>query len=363
MIRLVPRQEAAPAMVYLSPVIALGATILSGIVLFAILGFPPFDPLFNFFVKPLLGPSGITNLLLKATPLILIAIGLSMGFRANVWNIGAEGQYTIGAVFAGGLALLFYEVDSPLLLPGMIVAGALGGMAWAAIPAFLRTRFNTSELLTSLMLVYVATQVLLYLVHGPWKDPVGVAFPETRLFHEAATLQRLWSGTRLNLGWPLALVVVFAAWIIMGRSLIGFQIRVSGAAPTAARFAGFSERRVIWLTLMIGGGLAGLSGMIEVSGTIGQLVPIISPGYGFTAIIVAFLGRLNPIGILFAGLLMALSFLGGEMVQIENGLPRSVGGLFQGMLLFFLLAADVLMNYRFVRVRQVHAAAPQVAHS
>ncbi len=346
MIRLVPRQEVSQAMVYLSPLIALAATVLSGLILFAILGFQPFDPLYNFFVKPLLGPSGITNLFLKATPLVLIAIGLSMGYRANVWNIGAEGQYTIGAVFAGGLALAFFEVDSPLLLPGMVVFGVLGGMAWAAIPAFLRTRFNASELLTSLMLVYVATQVLLYLVHGPWKDPDGFSFPETRLFHAAATLPRLWSGTRLNLGWPIALVAVFAGWIIMGRSLVGFQIRVSGAAPNAARFAGFSERRTIWLTLMLGGGLAGLAGMIEVSGTIGQIVPVISPGYGFTAIIVAFLGRLNPIGILFAGLLMSLSFLGGEMVQIENGLPRSVGGLFQGLLLFFVLASDVLINYR-----------------
>ena len=290
-IRLVPRQESSPTMAYLSPLFALAATVLSGLVLFAILGFPPLDPLFNFFVKPLLGPSGITNLLLKATPLILIAIGLSMGYRANVWNIGAEGQYTIGAVFAGGVALLFYEVDTPLLLPGMIVAGALGGMVWAGIPALLRTRFNTSELLTSLMLVYVATQVLLYLVHGPWKDPDGFSFPETRLFHDAATLPRLWAGTRINLGWPIALLAVFVAWIVMGRTLIGFQIRVSGTAPTAARFAGFSEKGTIWLVLMVGGGLAGVAGMIEVSGTIGQLVPVISPGYGFTAIIVAFLGR------------------------------------------------------------------------
>ena len=364
MIRLVPRQEVSRTMVFVLPAIALAATLVAGVILFALMGFNPLDPLFNFFIKPLLGRNGIANLLLKATPLILIAIGLAMGYRANVWNIGAEGQYTIGAIFAGGVALLFHDVDSPLLLPGMIVAGIVGGALWAAIPALLRTRYNASELLVSLMLVYVATQVLIYLVTGPWKDPDGFSFPETRLLNDAATLPRLWSGTRLNYGWVIALVAVAGGWLVMGRSLIGFQIKVSGAAPNAARFAGFSAKGLIWLTLLVGGGLAGLAGMVEVFGTIGQLVPVISPGYGFTAIIVAFLGRLNPIGILFAGLLMALSFLGGEMVQIENNLPRSVGGLFLGLLLFFLLAADVLLHYRLVlsgRRRATPAAPKAVA--
>ena len=360
MIKLVPRQEASRVFVYLSPVVAVVLTVLTGAVLFAILGFDPLDPLFNFFIKPLLGPSGLTNLLGKATPLILIATGLAMGYRANVWNIGAEGQFTIGAVAASGVALLFWEVDSIFVLPLMFIAGAAGGAAWAAIPAFLRTRFNASELLVSLMLVLVATQILLYLVHGPWKDPDGFAFPESRLFSDSATLPRLF-GTRINLGFPIAVLAVAGAWLVMGRTLLGFQIKVSGAAPQAARFAGFSESSVIWLTLLVGGGLAGVAGLIEVSGTIGQLVPVISPGFGFTAIIVAFLGRLNPVGILFAGLLMALSFLGGETVQIENGLPRSIGGLFQGVLLFYLLAADVLIMHRIVlpkRAARAPAGAP-----
>lgn len=360
MIRLVPRQEASQLYVYLSPVIAVVATVLTGGVLFALLGFDPLDPLFNFFVKPLLGSSGLTNLVGKATPLILIATGLAMGYRANVWNIGAEGQFTIGAVAASGVALALFEVDSVLVLPLMVVAGAAGGAAWAAIPALLRTRFNASELLVSLMLVLVATQVLLFLVHGPWKDPDGFSFPESRLFSDSATLPRLF-GTRINLGFPIALLAVAGAWLVMGRTLLGFQIKVSGAAPLAARFAGFSQKKVIWLTMLVGGGLAGIAGLIEVSGTIGQLVPVISPGFGFTAIIVAFLGRLNPLGILLAGLLMALSFLGGETVQIENGLPRSIGGLFQGVLLFYLLAADVLIMHRIVlpgRGPMVPAASP-----
>ena len=352
MITLVARQEASKKMIYLSPLIALAATLLSGYILFALLGFDPLDQLYNFFIKPLLGRSGVTNLVLKATPLVLIAIGLSLCYRANVWNIGAEGQYTLGAITGTWVALTYFGVDSPLLLPAMFIAGALGGLAWAAIPALFRTVFGASELLTSLMLVYVATQLLFFLVIGPWKDPDGFSFPQTVAFHDAARLPRLWEGTRMNWGAGFALLAVFGGWILIGRSLIGFQIKVAGVAPNAARFAGFSEKRVIWMTLLISGALAGIAGITEISGTTHRLGQVISPGYGFTAIIVAFLGRLNPIGILFAGLLMALSFLGGETVQMENQLPKSVGALFQGMLLFFLLAADVLLNYRIAWRRQ-----------
>ncbi|MCZ6764848.1 MAG: ABC transporter permease [Alphaproteobacteria bacterium] len=357
-------------MVYLSPVIALAATVLSGLVLFTIMNFDfasgtfvgnPFDPLVNFFYTPLTGRNGLTNLALKATPLVLIAIGLAMCYRANVWNIGAEGQFTLGAIAGTGVALAFWGTDSPLVLPAMIVAAMAGGLVWAAIPAFLKTRFNASELLVSLMLVYVATQILFYLVIGPWKDPEGLAFPQTRSFHDAARIPTLWEGIRVNYGSTLALLAVFGGWLVMGRSLLGFQIKVAGTAPRAARFAGFSERRTIWLVLMISGALAGLSGIVEVAGTAHQLGQVISPGYGFTAIIVAFLGRLNPIGILFAGLVMALSFLGSDTVQITDKLPHAIGSLFQGVLLFFLLGTDVLIAYRIVWRRRKFVQ-PELSH-
>ncbi len=183
-------------------------------------------------------------------------------------------------------------------------------------------------------------------MHGPWRDPEGYNFPESRLFHAAATLPVLWEGTRFHLGSLVALFVVLAGWMVLARTLTGFQIRVVGAAPRAASYAGFSRKGLIWLTLLLSGGLAGMAGLFEVSGPIGQLMPTISPGYGFTAIIVAFLGRLHPVGILFAGLLVALSYLGGEIVQIELGMPQAITGVFQGMLLFFLLASDVLIRYR-----------------
>ncbi len=277
---------------------------------------------------------------------MLCAIGLAAGYRANVWNIGAEGQLTMGAIFGGGLALLFHDATSPLLLPAMILAGALGGMAWAAIPAFLRTRFNANEILVSLMLVYIATLTLSLLVHGPWRDPEGFNFPQSKMFEPAALLPNLLDGTRLNAGFPIALAVVGAGWVFMAKSLVGFQMRVAGLAPAAANYAGISATRTVWLGMLIGGACAGIAGVGEAAGPIGQLLPSISPGYGFAAIIVAFVGRLHPLGIVLASLLMSLLYLGGEAAQMGLALPSAVTGLFQGTLLFFLLAADMFVNYR-----------------
>jgi len=192
----------------------------------------------------------------------------------------------------------------------------------------------------------VAILLLSYLVHGPWRDPAGYNFPESRLFPEAGTMPILVSDSRLHLGALFALAAVAGGWLLLSKALIGFQLRVVGAAPQAARHAGFRESRLIWFSLLLSGGLAGLAGLSEVSGPVGQLLPTISPGYGFTAIIVAFLGRLHPLGVLLAGLVISLTYLGGETAQIEIGLPAAVTGLFQGILLFFLLASDVLTLYR-----------------
>ncbi|MDP6873097.1 MAG: ABC transporter permease [Alphaproteobacteria bacterium] len=333
-------------MVYATPVFAVALTMACGSILFSALGQNPLAVLYAFFIQPISSAYGLAELTVKATPLVLCAIGLSFGFRANIWNIGAEGQLTLGAIAGGGLALWAGDNASAWFLPAMIVASLLGGAAWAAIPAFLKTRFNANEILTSLMLTYVAILLLSYLVHGPWKDPDGYSFPQTRMFADSLLLPLLTAGTRLHLGAPIALLAALAAWWVMARMFIGFQIKVVGLTPAAAGLAGFSVGRLTWITLLTGGALAGLAGLFEVAGPIGQLLPTISPGYGFTAIIVAFLGRLHPLGILLAGLLIALSYLGGETVQIVLGLPLAVAGVFQGMLLFFLLATDVLVRYR-----------------
>ncbi len=343
---LVKRAEQSRSMVYVSPLIALLCTLISGISLFVILGVEPSAALYAFFVEPLTSGYGWAELGVKATPLILIGVALSISFRAGVWNIGAEGQLTLGAICGGGIALWLYDVDSILVLPLMMICGVLGGMLWAAIPAFLKTRFNANEILTSLMLTYVATLLLSLLVHGPWRDPDGFNFPESRIFSDSATLPTIWSGTRLHLGWLFAIAAVAASWVMVSRTIIGFQVKVIGEAPQAGRHAGFSVNNIVWFTLLFGGAMAGLAGLFEVAGPIGQLLPSISPGYGFTAIIVAFVGRLHPVGVFFAGLLIALSYLGGESAQITMNLPLAVTGVFQGMLLFFLLACDVLIAYK-----------------
>jgi simple sugar transport system permease protein len=256
------------------------------------------------------------------------------------------------------VALAFWGEETALTLPLMALAGIAGGMAYAAVPAFLKTRFGVNEILTSLMLTYVATLFLSTLVYGPLKDPLGFNFPQSRMFGDAALLPLLLDGTRLHLGTLVALAVAVAGWVLMSFTIVGFQVRVLGQAPAAARYAGFSAARIVWFCLLLSGGLAGLAGLFEVAGPIGQLVPTISPGYGFTAIIVAFLGRLHPLGIVLSGLLMALSYIGGETAQVEVGLPQAVTGVFQGLLLFFLLASDFLVRYR-LRLRPALAPAPR----
>lgn len=344
--RIERRQELDQRMFYLTPVLAVVLTVLTGFFMFLAMGYDPFEGIYYFFISPLTSGYGLAELGLKAGPLILIAVGLAIGFRANVWNIGAEGQLTMGAVAGGGLALTLIDAEGFWVLPLISIAGILGGMAYAAIPAFLKAKWDVNEILTSLMLTYVATLFLSAMVYGPWKDPMGFNFPQSEMFGDSAILPIMVEGTRLHLGFIVALLVAVAGWVLMTRTIIGFQIKVVGQAPAAALFAGFSRNRMIWLSLLVSGGLAGLTGLFEVAGPIGQLIPSISPGYGFTAIIVAFLGRLHPLGIIAAGLVMALSYIGGENAQVEAGMPQAVTGVFQGLLLFFLLGSDFLVRYR-----------------
>ena len=333
-------------MVWLTPIMAVALTIAAGAILFTLLGKDPVEATRLIFIQPFLDPFSRAELLVKGTPLVLIAIGLSLGFRAGVWNIGAEGQFVIGALCGGAMGLAFYDTPGIWLLPLMALAGMAGGWAWAMIPALLKIRFNANEILVSLMLVYVAELLLSAMVGGPLRDPDGFNFPESRLFHDSATLPMLIDGTRAHVGALAALGAVVIAYVLLERHIFGFQIKLFGQAPRAARFAGFSNNRMIALCLGLSGALAGLAGMFEAAGPVGQLVPAIPVGYGFTAIIVAFLGRLHPIGILFAGAVMALTYIGGEAAQIEMNLPAAAINVFQGMLLFFLLAMDILVNYR-----------------
>ncbi|MDH5353186.1 MAG: ABC transporter permease [Gammaproteobacteria bacterium] len=346
MLRLEPRAESSEVMSYLSPLLAVVLMLIGGLILFTVLGKNPLEGFRIFFINPVSDLYGVGELLLKATPLMLVAIGLAIGFRANVWNIGAEGQYIMGGVAASAVALYFYESEGFHILILMVVAGCIGGMLWASIPAYLKTRFNTNEILVSLMLVYVAQLAVSWLVHGPMMDPDGFNFPQSRMFEESALLPVLIEDTRLNIAFGFALAALIAGYIFMYRSFLGFQMQVAGNAANAARYAGFSAKRMIWIGLLSGGAMAGIAGMSEVAGPMEQLTEHVSNNYGFAAIIVAFVARLNPVGIFFASLLMALLYLGGEQAQQYMNLPSSISNVFQGMLLMFLLGSDVFINYR-----------------
>jgi general nucleoside transport system permease protein len=350
------RAETPVALMIISPLIAVALTVVAATIMFTLLGKPPLHALWVYFINPVSDSWGLQEVAVKATPLVLIALGLAVCYRANVWNIGAEGQFLLGAMAGGWLAIVTHgTTQGPWLLPAMMLLGALAGACWALVPGVLRTRFGANEILTSLMLVYVAEYLLDYLVRGPWRDPGGFNMPQTVVFEPEAVLPLLMEGGRLNIGTPVMLVMVVAFALLMGRTLKGFEIRLVGEAPRAARFAGFSEKRLVLTVFAISGALAGLAGMLEAAGTLKQLQPGLSPGYGFTAIIVAFLGRLNPVGCLVAGVFIAITFIGGENAQIMLRLPLDATRVLQGLLLFFVLACDSLLLYRFRLMREARA--------
>ena len=339
------RPQPSAAWSYASPLLAIALTVLIGMALFAALGKDPVAGLRVFFWEPVRNARAWSELLLKATPLLLIGLGLAIGFRSNVWNIGAEGQFVIGAVCASGTALALQGAGFAVW-PLVLLAGVAGGLTWASLTALLRDRFNANEILVSLMLVYVAVQVLNYLVYGPWKDPMGFNFPQTQRFDATAQVPRLFDGLRVHLGLLLGLGAVVAVWLFLFRTRAGFAQQVGGLAPAAARYAGFSSRTALWVAMGVTGALAGLAGALEVAGPVGQLTPHVPVGYGFAAIIVAFVGRLHPVGIVGSALLMSMFYIGGELAQSRLGLPKSITGVFQGLLLFALLACDTLIHYR-----------------
>ena len=345
-VKLDARPEPSRFWRYGSPLLALLITVIIGVTMFIALGKDPLKGLEMFFWLPIKSGYALGELLVKATPLLIIALGLAVCFRSNVWNIGAEGQYIIGAIFAGGVALLADKTTGGWIVVPVILAGTLGGMLWAALTALLRDRFNANEILVSLMLVYVAVQMLSYLVGGPWKDPQGFNFPQTQTFEAASRIPLLFTRSRVSIGVLMAMLGVAVAWIFMFRTRAGFAQQVAGLAPAAARYAGFSSRKALWMALLISGGAAGLAGALEVAGPIGQLTTSVPAGYGFAAIIVAFVGRLHPVGMGFSAILMSMFYIGGEMAQSRLGLTKSLTGVFQGLLLFSLLACDTLVNYR-----------------
>ena len=349
MFRLETRPQPSRWMALASPLLALAITVVLGVGLFLLLGKDPLRGLQMFFWEPIKSGYGWSEIGIKATPLILIALGLAVCFRSNVWNIGAEGQFIVGALAGGWVAMQADAGSGRLIVVAILAAGVAGGMAWAGITALLRVRFNANEILVSLMLVYVAQLLLGYLVYGPWKDPNGYNFPQSISFLAVTQVPRLIDGFRVHIGVLIAALAVLGVWVLLFRTYAGFALQVGGLAPAAARYAGFSSSRALWSALLLSGGMAGLAGALEVAGPLGQLTPYVPAGYGFAAIIVAFVGRLHPLGIVFSGILMSMFYIGGELAQSRLGLPKAITGVFQGLLLFTLLACDTLINYRLRR--------------
>ena len=351
MITLEKRAGPSKAWALVTPLVAVALTMIVGGILFAALGKNPFETIRTIFLDPLFSEFAWfyrPQLLIKGAPLVLIAIGLSFGFRAGVWNIGAEGQYIMGAICGAAVGLAFHPMESRLIFPLMVLAGAFGGWAWVMIPGVLRVKFGTNEILVSLMLVYVAEQLLASMALGAMRNPEGMGFPGSRnlaQYPSAANLELI-KDSGMHWGVVAALIAVIFAYVTLSRHIFGFQVRLAGQSPRAANFAGVNPAGMILICLGISGALAGLAGLFEVAGPAGQISIDFNVGYGFTAIIVAFLGRLHPIGILLAGGLMALTYIGGEIAQSNLGLPGAAIQLLQGMLLFFLLAVDMLTNYR-----------------
>jgi general nucleoside transport system permease protein len=358
--KLVRREHASRWMLLVTPLLAVLLSIIVSSILLVILDRPVLLTMHSFFIAPFENFYSITEIFLKFGPLLLIAQALAVGFRAKVWNIGAEGQMIVGAICASAVPVYFVDSTSAWMLPTMAVLGALGGMAWAGIAAWLKTRFNANEILVTLMLSAIALQLLYYLLLGPWKDPMGFNFPQTVMFQNEALFAPLFSGVRLNTSIFIPIVFTLAVWLLMEKHFAGFTLEVGGQAPSAATYAGFSAKKAVWVSLLLAGFAAGIAGMSEVAGPIGQLQRSVTSGYGYAGIIVAYLGALHPIGIVFAAFFLAVLQIGGDFALVSADLPISAVQVFQGLLLIFYLSVYTLVNYRVQPARVEKVTSPGV---
>lgn len=292
---------------------------------------------------------GLTETLVKAIPLLLCGLGVAIAYRISVWNIGAEGQFAAGAMAATAFTIYFPNMPGILIIPAMIVFSIVAGGIWGLLTAIPRTYFQVNELVTSLMLNYVALLAMDYFVFGPWKDPEGMNFPGTPMFTAAQSLPVL-GDTRLHLGLLFGIIAIVLYGFFIKYTRWGYELRLIGANPEAAKNAGIRISRHILMVMLISGGLAGLAGMAEVSGVTHRLMYGISPGYGYTAIIVAWLAKLHPVGLAVSSFLFGGLIVGGYSVQ-TIGLPSSISEMLQGAILFFLIAGGTMSKFRLRKIR------------
>ncbi|KKM12786.1 ABC transporter permease [Clostridiales bacterium PH28_bin88] len=335
---------------FLVPVLSIVLALAMGGIFLAAMGYKPLVIYREMFTSAFFSRYGLSETVVKTIPLMLTGLGVAVAFRMLLWNIGAEGQLYMGAFAASWVALVFPEAPAYLLLPGMFIAGFAGGALWGLLPAIPRALMGVNETITTLLLNYVAILWVDYLVYGPWKDPKGFNFPLTKPFSEAAFLPTL-GNTRVHLGLAFGLVAAVVLYIILRRTRWGFEVRVIGESSAAARYAGMDITRNILLVMMVSGGLAGLAGMSEVAGITHRLQHGFSPGYGYTAIIVAWLAKLHPGAVVLVSFLLGGLLVGGYSLQ-SSGLPAATVSMLQGAILFFLLGGEILTRYRLVVARK-----------
>jgi simple sugar transport system permease protein len=326
------------------PLMSVGCALIFSGVFIAMNGISPFL-VYGKMLDGAFGSSyGIGETLVKAIPLLLCGLGVSIAYRISVWNIGAEGQLVVGAIAATAVTIYWPDLPAIAAIPLMVLFGFVAGAIWGLFTAIPRTHFQVNELITSLMLNYVALLLLNYLVFEPWKDPKGFNFPGSPMFTLAQQLPSI-GGSRLHIGFLFALAAVLLYWVFTKHMSWGYELRLLSANPVAARYAGMSINKQIILVMLISGGLSGLAGMAEVSGVTHRLMYGISPGYGYTAIIVAWLAKLNPFGLILSSVLCGAVIVGGYSVQMI-GLPSSMALMIQGSILFFLIGGEVLSKYK-----------------
>ncbi len=286
---------------------------------------------------------GFSETIVKMIPLLLCALGISVAFRMQLWNIGAEGQFYMGALATGAVALFGPDLPGLFLIPLLMVVAMIAGGLWGALAGYLKAKWNVNEILSTLMLNYIAMLLLSYFVYGPWRDPKGLNFPLTAPFSPEAMLPAI-GATRIHLGLFIAYLVGLILWVLLSYSRWGYEIRVMGSSMKAAEYAGMDRFRTTILVMAISGGIAGLAGMTEVSGVIGKLQPGISAGYGYTAIIIAWLGKLHPAAITIVAFFFGALQVGGYWVQ-SAGVPATVAAMLQGAILFFVVGGEFLTRY------------------
>jgi len=340
------RRTPPPWVAAATPVVSVLAALAVGGLMLAASGVNPFAAYATLFGDPFGSAFGWSETLVKATPLILTGLAVLLPARMKLWNIGAEGQLQCGAIAATWVAVFTPLGHSSLAIPALLLAGMVGGAVWCLVPAILRAALSVNETITTLLLNYVALLLVDFLIYGPWRDPGSRGFPLSPELPPAARLPVLVGGTRVHLGLLVALAAVLAVWFVLARTRWGLEIRVIGDNPDAARYVGISLTRNILLVMAVAGALAGLAGAGEVSAVSGRLQQGLSPGYGYTGIIVAWLARLNPAASVLVAVLLGALFLGGDGLQISLNLPLAVVYMLQGLIFFFVLGGEQLAGYR-----------------